>query len=119
MQKNTHKNTDFFKSFRTAQIHKYLFSGGIAVFVAFSLVSLIHSDIDPRGLMASVAGVTEVPRYDADLVMTRENSSLIVTFGTRAQAVDTVDLTLLGDPSRLHSITSINPDVRIVSQSEM
>jgi hypothetical protein len=48
MQKNTHKNTDFFKEFRSAQIHKYLFSGGIAVFVAFAFVSLIHSDIDPR-----------------------------------------------------------------------
>ncbi len=48
MQKNTHKNTDFFKEFRSAQVHKYALSGGIAVFVAFAFVSLIHSDIDPR-----------------------------------------------------------------------
>ena len=119
MQKNHPKTTDFFSAYRSSQIHKYLFSGGIAVFVAFSFVSIIHSDIDPQGLMASVAGVTETPQYDADLVMTRENSSLIVTFGTRAQAVDTVDLTLLGDPNRLHSITSTHPDVRIVGQSDM
>ncbi len=69
--------------------------------------------------MASVAGVTEIPRYDADLVMTRENSSLIITFGTRAQAVDTVDLTLLGDPTRLHTITASSPDIHVTGQSEM
>ena len=69
--------------------------------------------------MASVALVSDVPSYDADIVMTRQNDSIVLTFGKRAQAVDTIDLTLLGDPSRLHSITSINPDFRIVSQSEM
>ncbi len=119
MQKNHPKTTDFFSAYRSSQLHKYLFSGGIAVFVAFSFVSLIHSGIDPRGLMASVAGVTEMPLYDADLIMTRENNSLIFTFGTRAQAVDTVDFTLLGDPSRLHAITSNNPGVRITGQSDI
>jgi hypothetical protein len=119
MQKNHPKTTDFFSAYRSSQIHKYLFSGGIAAFVAFSFVSIIHSDIDPQGLMASVAGVTEAPHYDADLVMTRQSGDISITLGTRAQAVDTVTLTLLGDPSRLHSITAASPDIRIVGQSEM
>jgi hypothetical protein len=118
MQKNTHNSTDFFKQFRSQQVHKYLFSGGIAVFVAFSFVSLIHSDIDPRGLMASVAGVT-TPQYSADIVMTRQDGSIVLTLGKQAQAVDTVDLTLLGDPSHLHGITSPNTDIRIESQPDM
>lgn len=118
MQKNTHKNTDFFKSFRSAQIHKYLFSGGIAVFAAFWFVSMIHSDIDPRGLMASVAGVT-TPEYAAEIMMTRQDGSIVLTLGKSAQAVDTIDLTLLGDPSHLHAITSPSTDIRIVRQSDM
>lgn len=118
MQKNTHNSTDFFKQFRSAQIHKYLFSGGIAVFAAFSVVSFIHSDIDPRGLMASVAGVT-APQYAADIVMTRQDGSIVLTFGKQAQVVDTIDLTLLGDPTRLHTITAASPDIRIESQPEM
>ncbi|MBC7498483.1 hypothetical protein H7170_02455 [Candidatus Gracilibacteria bacterium] len=118
MQKNTHKNTDFFKEFRSAQIHKYLFSGGIAVFAAFGFVSLIHSDIDPRGLMASVVNVSNVPHYDADIMMTRQDDNITFTLGTRAQTVDMIDLTLLGDPSRLHSVTTVSPDIRIIGQSE-
>ena len=122
MQKTHHKTTDFFSLYRSRQLRKYALSGGIAVFVAFASVSFINSPLDMNGLMASVANVSSevgTQHYDADLVMTREDSSLIVTFGTRAQAVDTINLTLLGDPSRLHTITSINPDVRIVGQSDM
>jgi hypothetical protein len=87
MQKNTHKNTDFFKEFRSSQIHKYLFSGGIAVFAAFSLVSFFHSDIDTAGLMASVAQIsTPSVIYPADLIMSRPSSgTLSLVFGAQAK----------------------------------
>ncbi len=119
MQKTHQKTTDFFSTYRSRQLRKYALSGGIAVFVAFSFVSLINSPLDMNGLMASIANVTDTPHYDADLIMTRQENALTFIFGTRADKVDTVDLTLLGDPSRLHTITSINPDVRIVGQSDM
>ncbi len=45
--------------------------------------------------MASVAGVTSSPQYDADIIMTREGDALILTLGKSAQKVDTIDLSLL------------------------
>lgn len=87
MHKNTHKNTDFFKEFRSSQIHKYLFSGGIAVFAAFSLVSFFHSDIDTSGLMASVAQIsTPSVVYPADLIMSHSSTGMIsLVFGAEAK----------------------------------
>jgi hypothetical protein len=60
-----------------------------------------------------------MPHYDADIVMTRQSNSIVFILGKSAQAVDTIDLTLLGDPSRLHAITSPNTDIRITGQSDM
>lgn len=121
MQKNTHKNTDFFKEFRSTQIHKYLFSGGIAVCTAFSLVSIFHSDIDTSGLMASVAQISAVPVvYPADLIMSRSPKGVIsLVFGAHAKKVDRIEFSLLGDPNRLHSVATKNPDIQIVGQSEI
>ncbi|MBC7503683.1 hypothetical protein H7169_01830 [Candidatus Gracilibacteria bacterium] len=118
--KKTHlKTTDFFSMYRSSQFRKYAFSGGIAIFVAFSFISLINSDIDTRGLMASVSNISETPHYDADLIMTREDSRLDFMIGSRANSVETIDLTLLGDPARLHSLTAMSPDIRVISQTEM
>lgn len=68
--------------------------------------------------MASVVNVSNVPHYDADIMMTRQDDNITFTLGTRAQTVDMIDLTLLGDPSRLHSVTTVSPDIRIIGQSE-
>ena len=57
--------------------------------------------------------------YDADLVMTRENTTLIFTFGSTAQKVDRIDFTLLGDPARFHSVSSTDTGIEIVGQAEM
>ena len=51
--------------------------------------------------------------------MTQQDSTLTLTFGTRAERVDTVDLTLLGDPTRLHSLSATSPDIRVTGQGEM
>ena len=84
MQKTTKKlpkkTIDFFSTYRYSQIRKYFFSLGIAVFVSFSLVSIFHGDINMNDLMASVANVTEEPRYDADLILTRQDKNLSITF---------------------------------------
>lgn len=45
--------------------------------------------------MASVSNISETPHYDADLIMTREDSRLDFMIGSRANSVETIDLTLL------------------------
>jgi hypothetical protein len=70
--------------------------------------------------MASVAGLTPSTQYDADIIMTRPTSSQVsLVFGARATAVDSIELTLLGDPSRLRTITSTDPTIRIMSQPDI
>jgi hypothetical protein len=118
MQKNIKKTTDFFKLYRTNQIHKYIMSGGIAVFAAFGIVSFYHGDFDMKGLMASVATVTEVPRSEADFIMTQKDASLIFTFGATAKKVDQIRFTLLSDPTRLDSISSNNKAIQITSEKD-
>jgi hypothetical protein len=50
MQKNTKKipkiTPDFFSNYRSSQLHKYFLSGTISVFVAFSIVTVSHGDVD-------------------------------------------------------------------------
>lgn len=72
-----------------------------------------------QGLMASVANVKKGPHYDADIIMNRENTSLIFTFGSTAYKVDRIDFTLLGDPTRFHSISSTDANIQIIGQADM
>lgn len=74
---------------------------------------MYHGDIDMGSLMASVASVTEAPRLDADLVMTRNDQSISITFGAKAKKVDQIEFSLLSDPTRFHSLTSNQSSVRI------
>jgi hypothetical protein len=69
--------------------------------------------------MASVANVTSSTRYDADIVMTRATEHIILTLGTRASSVDRINLTLLGDPTRLRGIATTDADIAISSQPDM
>ena len=71
--KNIPKKTlDFFALYRSSQFRKYFLSGSIAVVMAFSIVSVSHGDVDMQGLMASVANISEVPHFDADLILQRD-----------------------------------------------
>jgi hypothetical protein len=118
MQKTTKKTTDFFSLYRSSQLRKYFLSGGIAVFAAFSIVSVSHGDIDMQGLMASVANVSNTQHYDADLIMTRHEGALSITFGAKATKVDQVEFTLLSDPTKFKSLTSSNSAVHITGEKE-
>lgn len=119
MQKSTKKYTDFFTSYRNNQLHKTFVSGWIAVFAAFSIVSVMHGDVDMQWLMASVENITEAPRLDADIIMKRSNNSLSITFGANAKNVDQVEFTLLSDPTKLRWITINNPDIIVIENKEM
>ena len=48
MQKNIKKTTDFFKLYQSNQLHKYIMSGSIAVFAAFTIVVFTHGDMDMK-----------------------------------------------------------------------
>jgi hypothetical protein len=81
---------------------------------------MYHTDIDTSGLMASVANISDAPHYEADLIMSRSSNGMIsLMFGTPAKAVDRVEVSILGDPSRLHSVATQDPDIQITGQSEM
>jgi len=66
--------------------------------------------------MASVASVAtpEVPRLEADLILSRSGNVLSFVFGAKAEKVDRIEFTLLSDPSRFHSLTTTNPDIQIM-----
>ncbi len=66
-----------------------------------------------NSLMASVASVTEAPRSDADIIMTRQDQIISITFGAKAKKVDQIEFSLLSDPTRFHSLTSNQSFVRI------
>lgn len=72
-----------------------------------------------QGLMASVASVTEAPRSDADIIMTRQGNSLLFTFGAKATKVDTIQFSILSDPTRLHAITTNNSLIHINANKEI
>lgn len=119
MKKIHTSHTDFFALYRSSQIRKYFLSGGIALFMAFTFVSTINGGIDTRGLMASVASVTEAPRLEADLIMKRDGGNLIFTFGANAKKVDRIEFTLLSDPAKFKSLTSSDTAIKITGQQEI
>lgn len=119
MKKLLKSPVDFFARYRSSQIRKYFLSGSIAIFVAFSFVSIIHGGIDTRGLMASVASVTEAPRLEADLILKRDGGNLTFIFGANAKKVDHIDFTLLSDPAKFKSLTSSESTVTITGQQEI
>lgn len=119
MQKTIKKTTDFFASYRASQLRKTFVSGWIAVFAAFSIVSVIHGDVSMEWLMASVENVTETPRLDADIIMKRSGDSLLFTFGAKGKKVDLIEFTLLSDPTKFRGIKNSNPDISVIDQKDM
>ena len=71
------------------------------------------------GLMASVSNVVEAPKLEADIIMSHESNMLSIVFGTKAEKVDQIEFTLLGDPSRLQSLVSTTANIQISSQPDM
>lgn len=119
MKKTQKIQTDFFALYRSSQIRKYFFSTSIAVFFAFVFVSSINGWIDTRGLMASVASVTEAPRLEADLIMKREWEKLVFTFWANAKKVDRIEFLLLSDPTKFRSLSSNDSNVTVTGQWEI
>ncbi len=119
LKKIPKKTIDFFSLYRSNQFRKYFLSGSIAIFTAFSIVSVFHGNIDMWGLMASVANVSEVSQFDADLILRRQWNNISLIFGAHAKKVDKIDLTILSDPTRFHSLKSTSNSVRIVWDTEM
>lgn len=68
--------------------------------------------------MASVANITELPPLDANLVLKKQGNVLSVIFGAKASKVDRIDLNLLSDPTRIHSLESSHKAVTILGKKE-
>jgi hypothetical protein len=51
-------------------------------------------------------------------MMSRTDKLLSFTFGAKAVKVDKIKFTILSDPTRLHSVVSNNPLIRIESEKD-
>lgn len=100
-------------------ITRYLLPGALALAFAFGIVGLYRGDIDMQGLAANVTNVSRGQQYDADLIVTRNGKTLEVVLGANADGVDSVDFTLLSDPTRLQDIASTAPSVIVTAQKEL
>ena len=61
------------------------------------------------------AGSTEKVDYTADLMVERSGSYIALRLGKDAYDVDSLSLSLLGDPERFIALSSIDPSVRITT----
>jgi hypothetical protein len=95
---------DFFSRYRESRKYQYIVPAIFALALSVTVVASMKGDLDNLGnlktLSASVvAGVASDKKYDADLLIERNGSDIIIRMGKTAEKVDTLTVTLLGDPA--------------------
>ncbi len=111
---------DFFTEYRNSRKHHYIVPGILALTLSLSVVSSWHGDtIAMSGLSASVVrGLTwDAKVYDADLLIERRDRAIDIRIGKDAKKVDTLTLTLVGDPSVFGTLTTDDPTITITSSA--
>lgn len=106
---------DFFTAYKSANTRKYVGSIFVALTLSIAFVSILNQ-VGPRNmLLANVlqAGAPEVVNYTADLIVERKWNVIDLKLGKEAFDVDTVTLSLLGDPEKFQSLSSLDKDVNI------
>lgn len=68
--------------------------------------------------MAQVGQLTKSSQYDADLILKKSENTLTIILGSTAEEVDSIGFTLLSDPTRFDSVTSVDPNIAISFLSE-
>ena len=110
---------DVFSRYKLQKMHQYLFSGIFAFVIAFSLVSA-REGVDVRHFLANVAEVQNVQSpLSADIVARLSVTGTIdIIVGNTLEAPKTIELSLLGDPSRFSNLRTSDTAVTLLSQSE-
>ena len=108
---------DFFVAYHRAHLRIYLTSGIVALALSVSIAWVINQAWPHGFLLANViqAGSTEKVDYTADLIVERSGSSIALRLGKDAYDVDSLSLTLLGDPERFIGLTSMDPTIRVTT----
>ncbi len=108
---------DFFSAYHTANIRKYITSGTLALTLSVGIVAGMQGVSPNQYLLANVlrAGSEEVVNYTADLMVERAGDALSLRLGKDAYDVDTLSLSLLGDPEKFLGVTSADPSVSVTS----
>ncbi len=112
MQKQKKKVTDFFREYEHSRFQSTILSCMFAGIISLSVI-FIMKDVDTRGLLASVSSIANEKTYDADIISSSSSWMLDIVWGTRAEKVDKVTLTLLGDPEKFITLSSKDPSVLI------
>ena len=60
-----------------------------------------------------VRGLATDKKYDADLLIERDGSNIVIRMGKSAEKVDTLTVTLIGDPTLLTALTTTDPSLTI------
>ena len=69
---------------------------------------------DLTALSANVVrGLATEKKYDADLLIERDGSDIVIRMGKSAEKVDTLTVTLVGDPSLFTALTTTDPTLSI------
>ncbi len=108
---------DFFTAYHRASVRKYTSSLIVALTLSVAIVGGLNQ-MGPRSmLLANVleAGSQAKVDYTADLMVERSGADISLRIGKDAYDVDTLTLTLLGNPERFLGLTSTDPDITITS----
>lgn len=107
---------DFFSRYRASKTYQYLFSGVLSLVFAMGLTGVIR-DV-PLGMLSAnvlMAPETVTPTYDADVLIERSGSTIIVRMGKNAEQVDSLSFSLLGDPTKFNTLTTSGLNTTITS----
>ncbi len=109
---------DFFSRYRESRKYQYIIPAIFALALSVTAVANYHGDLgNLKTLSASVvAGVASDKKYDADLLIERNGSDIIIRMGKTAERVDTLTVTLLGDPTLFTGLTTDDPTLSITTK---
>ncbi len=108
---------DFFTRYRESRKHHSIVPAIFGLMFGFAIVTqMTWSPIDLRSLRANVLEAnTQKITYDADLIMERRDGTMAIRIGKDAESVETLNFSLLGDPSVFKWVKSSDSRVKIVS----
>ena len=108
---------DFFTRYRETRKHYYILPGIFGLIFAFAIVAQVTgTKIDLKSLQANVLQAnTQKIVYDADLIMESSTGILALRIGTSAQNIETLNFSIIGNPSVFIGLSPTSANTSIES----
>lgn len=108
---------DFFTRYRETRKHYYILPGIFGLIFAFAIVAQVTgTKIDLKSLQANVLQAnTQKIVYDADLIMESSTGILSLRIGTSAQNIETLNFSIIGNPSVFIGLSPTSANTSIES----